>query len=141
MRMLKRFALSSVLCSAIWVSPLSAQTSSAPSPGGRPNHQPPCWQQAGISPSVMPQIREIQRSTRSQVESVCSNSSLTPQEQRQQIGKLHQQQQQQIEGLLSSEQFQALRGCQQERGGMHRSGGPCGNRSENASPQPAPEQP
>jgi hypothetical protein len=144
MRMPKRLALSSVLLSSVWLSPLWAQTSPAPTPGGRPYRQPPCWQQAGISQSVMPQIREIQQSTRSQVESVCSNSSLTPQEQRQQIGQLHKQQQQQIEGLVTSEQLQALRSCQEQRGqmgGMHRGGNPCANMPANTAQQPTPAQP
>jgi len=142
MTMPKRLALSSVLLSSVWLSPLWAQTSPAPPPGGRPYRQPPCWQQAGISRSVMPQIHEIQKSTRSQVESVCSNSSLTPQEQRQQIGQLHKQAQEQIGALVSAEQLQALKSCQEQRGqGMHRGGNPCGNVPANPAPQPTPPQP
>jgi len=140
----KRLALSSVLFSSVWLFPIWAQTGPAPTPGARPDRQPPCWQQAGISPSVMPQIRAIQKSTRNQVESVCSNSSLTTQEQRQQIGQLHKQQQQQIEGLVSSEQLQALRSCQDQRSqmeGMHHGGNPCGNVPGNGAQPPTPPQP
>lgn len=142
MTMPKRLALSSILLSSVWLSPLCAQTSPAPTPG-KPYREPPCWQQAGISPSVMPQIREIQQSTRSQVESVCSNSSLTPDEQRQQVGQLHKQQQEQIGGLVSAEQLQALRSCQEQHNqmaGAHHGGNPCANMPANNTQPPTPPQ-
>lgn len=140
----KQLALSSVLLSSVWLSPLWAQTSPVPVPGGRPYRQRPCWQQAGISRSVMPKIHEIQQGTRSQVESVCSNSSLTAQQKRQETEQLQQQAQQQIEALVSPAQFQALRSCQEQRGqmaGMHGGGNPCGNVPANTTQQPAPAQP
>jgi hypothetical protein len=140
MTMPKQLAASLVLLSSVWLSPVWAQTSSAATPvNGR---QQPCWQQAGISRSVMPQIHQIQQSTHGQVESVCSNISLTPEEKQQQIRQLHQQAQQQIETLVSSEQLQALRSCQEQRAemrGMHRGGNPCGGVPANPT-QPTPPQ-
>src|ERR1700747_3844372 len=47
--------------------------------------QEPCWQVAGISKSAMEQRRSIQQKTRSEVEAVCAESSLTPQQRQQKI--------------------------------------------------------
>ena len=140
MTMHRQLALSLVLLGSVWLLPLRAQTNSSPAPGGQAYRSQPCWQQAGISRSVLPQIRQIHQSTHSQVESVCSNSSLTPQQKQQEIQQLHQQAQQQIETLVSSQQFQTLRSCQEQHGrmgGMHRGGSPCGNRSANTAPPAA----
>jgi hypothetical protein len=135
----KQLAIALVLLTAVPAMPLWAQTSSTPGPGAPRYPQQPCWQQAGISRSVMPQIRQIHQSTHSQVESVCGNSSLTPQQKQQEIHQLHQQAQQQIEGLVSSQQLQALRSCQEQRGhsrAMQPGGNPCGNTSATAPPLP-----
>ena len=57
---------------------LAAQTATPPaSPRGTtPNRQKPCWQQAGISQSALQQRKQIEESTRSQVESVCKDLPL-----------------------------------------------------------------
>jgi TolA-binding protein len=103
------------------------------------SHKEPCWQQAGISKSAIAQVHQIQESTRSQVESVCSNSSLSPQQKQQEIRQLHQQAHQRIEGLVGAQQAQAFRTCQEQRGhvsgGMHQ-GSPCENIAGNTG-QPA----
>ena len=83
----------------------------------------PCWQQAGIEKSVMEQRWSIERDTHSQVEAVCSNTSLTPQQKQQQVRELHQQARQKVEGLVTPEQEKALTACQQERGTNHAGGG------------------
>lgn len=144
MTMSKHLALSAVLFSSAWLFPLWAQTSPAPVVGGRPYRQRSCWQQAGISRSVMPRIHQIQQTTRSQVESVCSNNSLTPEQKQQETEQLQQQAQQQIGALLSSEQLEALRSCQEQRGhagAMHGGGNPCGNVPAKAAEEPTPPQP
>jgi Spy/CpxP family protein refolding chaperone len=97
---------------------------------------PPCWKQAGISQSAMQQERQIQQNTRSQVEAVCANSSLSPQQKQQQIRQIHEQARQQMESIITPQQHQALESCRAQRGegghhmgGMHRGaggGGPCG---------------
>jgi Spy/CpxP family protein refolding chaperone len=118
--------------------PLAAQTApSSVSPRGataiRPAHQSPCWQQAGISQSAMQQRKQIEEGTHSQVESVCSDSSLTPQQKQQKIRQLRQEAQKQVEGLITPQQEQALKSCRASRGegprmgGTHAGGGgPCG---------------
>lgn len=105
----------------------------------RPARQPrvePCWQQAGISKSAMDERAAIQRETRAQVEAVCANASLTPQQRQQQIRQIREEAKQREEALVSPAQQEALRSCQQERaaahppaaGGLHHGGGagPCG---------------
>jgi len=140
----KQLGLAFALLISVSLYPVLAQTAPG-SPSGPTFRKEACWEQAGISKSVMPQIRQIHQSTRSQVESVCSNSSLTPQQKQQEIQQLHQQAQQQIEALVGSQQLQALRSCQQQSGGMgngmHHSGNPCGNISANPGQQPAPPHP
>jgi hypothetical protein len=94
----------------------------------------PCWQQAGIDKSVMEQRWALERDTRSQVEAVCSNSSLTPQQKQQQAREIHQQAKTKMEGLVTADQEKALTACQQQRGMNHtgmgggagREGGGCG---------------
>ncbi len=117
---------------------LAAQTTSTPvSPRGtaptatHPTHQKPCWQQAGVSQSAMQQRKQVEENTRSQVESVCSDSSLTPQQKQQKIHQLHQESQQQVNGLITPQQEAALKSCRESRGegphmGAAHSSGPCG---------------
>ena len=105
----------------------------------RPGRQPrvePCWQQVGISKSAMEERTAIQRETHAQVEAVCANTSLTPQQRQQQIRQIHEEAKQRMEALVSPAQQEALHACQQEReaahppatGGLHHGGGtgPCG---------------
>jgi len=116
---------------------LSAQTNSSAAPSGR-GRQQPCWQQAGISQSAMQQHRELIQNTRAQVESVCTDSSLSPQQKQQKIHQLREQVHRQMEGMISPEQMQTMKSCQEQRGRavgeMHGQGNPCANLSSN-SPQ------
>ncbi len=117
--------------------PLAAQTTSTPvSPRGtaptttHPTRQKPCWQQAGVSQSAMQQRKQVEENTRSQVQSVCSDSSLTPQQKQQKIHQLHQEAQQQVNGLITPQQEAALKSCRESRGGgphvgAAHGGGPC----------------
>lgn len=121
--------------------PLAAQM--APSPiSPRPTtptrqaHHSPCWQQAGVSQSAIERRKQIEESMRGQVESVCSDSSLTPQQRQEKIHQLHQEARQQMQGLITPQQEQALRSCREKHGeavhmgGMHgASAGPCGQMS------------
>jgi len=84
----------------------------------------PCWRQVGIEKSVIEQVQSIQRDARSQVESVCSNTSLTPQQKRQQVREIHQQAMQKRESLITADQQKALTSCQQSRSGRPNGAGP-----------------
>jgi len=109
--------------------PLLAQ--SAPPPTNPPSQtrparrggQEPCWQQAGVEKSVMEQVWTIGRDARSQVEAVCSNSSLTPQQRNQQTREIREKAMQKRDGLMTADQSKALTACQQTRGGNHPGGG------------------
>jgi hypothetical protein len=95
--------------------------------------QEPCWQQVGLSKDVIDQRDAIQRDTHSQVESVCADSSLTPQQKKQKIHEIRQDAKQKVAGLITADQQQQLQACQKERAGNHpapvgmqHGGGPCG---------------
>jgi hypothetical protein len=100
--------------------------------------QEPCWKQAGISQSVMEQRRGIERDAHSQVESVCQNSSLTPQQKQEQVREIRQQAEQKLDALITSEQQSSLHACQQQRG-MNGSSHP--GSSQPGSSQPGSSQP
>lgn len=106
-------------------------------PGTRPGQrvrQEPCWQEAGVTKTAIEQRRTIEEGVKSQVASVCANSSLTPQQRQQEIRQIHEQAHQQIEALISPQQQEAIKSCQASRGhgggGLHAGGhggmGPCG---------------
>lgn len=113
-----------------------------PSPmGGRRGNAMPCWQEAGLDKSVLQKHAAIEREARSQVASVCANSSLTPQQKRQQVHEIRVQAKQKTETLATPEQRQAFFACRQARGqkGLGESNGPmvgCGDLS--FAPHPAP---
>lgn len=104
---------------------------------GRGRRQP-CWQQAGVSQSAAQQHRQIEENSRAQIETVCSDSSLSPQQKEQKIHQLREESRKQLAGLLNPQQEQALKSCRQQRGGgegrgghgggggAHAGGGPCG---------------
>jgi fructose-1-phosphate kinase PfkB-like protein len=110
-------------------------------------HEEPCWQVAGISKSAMDERQMIARQTRAEVEAVCADGSLTPQQRQQRIREIHQQAKQKSEGLITPQQQEALQACQKQRaanhpptfGGVHRAGGngPCGEQLSGPK-QPAP---
>lgn len=114
-------------------------------------HQPPCWQQAGISKAAMEQRREIEQGTRSQVESVCADNSLTPQQKHAKIKEIRQQSRQQIESIITPQQLEELKACNAQRNAGRtatsapRPGGsgpgPCGETASNAPATPGTENP
>ncbi len=115
---------------------------------GKGPRQEPCWQEAGISKAAMQQRRSLERSSRSEIQSVCADTSLTPQQRREQIRAIHERTRQQIDALISPQQRETLKSCQQARnaghphgGGIHAGGGgrgegPCGELNEQPSPKP-----
>jgi hypothetical protein len=72
----------------------------------------PCWEQAGISKSVMEQRKSILQSTRSQVEAVCSETNLSEQQKREKIHEIRQAAQEKINAMISSGERQQLEACQ-----------------------------
>jgi hypothetical protein len=119
----------------------AAQSTPPTSPVPPPRtHQEPCWRQAGIDRSIMEQRRDIERDAHSRVDAVCENSSLTPQQRRQQAREIHGQAKRKSDALITSDQRSALQACQQTRAeyrtnGIHHGGGdPCRNHEANPGP-------
>jgi len=103
---------------------LLAQTATPPPSGGAPmggrrGGAPPCLQKAGIDRSVMEQMHAIQSETRSEIASVCENSSLTAQQKQEQVQQIHQAAKQKIDSLITPQQQEALHACQQQMGMNH----------------------
>ena len=116
----KLFCASAFLLSAAFLFAQSAPPyGSTPTPQGRHGGPPPCMQQAGIDHSVMEQFKSIQREMHSQVQGVCSNTSLSPEQKHQQVKEIRQQARQKMDGLISPEQQKKLTACRQERGEQH----------------------
>ena len=95
-----------------------------------------CWKQAGIPQSVIEQRKSIEENAHSQVQGVCSDSSLSQQQKMQKIREIRKDAHQQLEGLLSPQQQEALKQCQREHvgagahsgaahGGAAHAGNPC----------------
>jgi len=78
-------------------------------------HEPPCWQEAGISKATMEERKQIEENAHSQVQAVCADSSLTVEQKREKIREIHQQAKQESEGLITPEQRDAMKACQQSR--------------------------
>jgi hypothetical protein len=70
----------------------------------------------------MEQVQAIGRDAHSQIQGVCSNTSLTPQQKRQQVREIRQQAKQKRESLITPDQEKALQACQQARNGSHSNG-------------------
>ena len=105
----------------------------------------PCLKQAGISRSALQQRRQMIENARSQVEQICSNSSLSPQQKREQIQQLRASVRKQMASMLTPQQQQALAQCRQSHhtgmgrmhAGGHGGGNPCNALSRGAGASPA----
>ena len=88
----------------------------------------PCWEQAGISKSVMEQRRSIQESTRSQIQAVCRETNLSEQQKREKIHEIRQAAQAKVNAMISPAERQQLEACQRGRhvSGAHAGGHPGG---------------
>jgi len=99
----------------------------------------PCWKQVGIPERVVAQRKQIRQNTHSQIMAVCSDSSLSEQQQIEKIRQIRHTEQEQISGLLTPAQRDQLKQCELQRGGgragqrgggrhagsSRASGGPC----------------
>ena len=145
------FALLSLAASA-QTAPVRIQQPVPPHPGpmagGAHPHQQPCWQVAGISKSALDQRRVIQQRTRAEIQAVCAEAGLNPQQRQQKMKQIHEQAKQQLDALVSPAQMQELKSCQMSRnhGGSHGGGhpgiggghGPCGELPVKGGPKPPP---
>ena len=137
-----------VLYSAV---PSSAQTNTqrAQRPAQVRVQQEPCWQKAGIPKEVIDQRQAVELDTRSQVQAVCTDSSLSDPQKKQKIHEILEESKQKIAGLMSDEQRQELQSCQKERaanhpapaGTQHAGSGPCGNLASPGRSGGAPQNP
>jgi len=122
--MLRKLSVPCVLlvCAIGVVGQNTPPAASNPSPA-HPGNGGPCFQKAGVDRSVMEQLFSIQRESHSQIQNVCSDTSLTAQQKHQQVRQIHQETHQKIESLITPEQEKALMACrQQQRGGNHPGG-------------------
>lgn len=127
--------------------PIRTGPSTAAKPVPRPPKKEPCWQVAGVSVSAMQERRAVTRQARQEVQAVCANSSLSIQQKRAQIQQIRERERQQIDGIITPAQREAMRSCQESRGGGHAGGGrlgggggPCGKISTGHNPHPMHEQ-
>lgn len=129
-----RFAAFTFLLSAYSLVAQTAPPSSGTSPSSSPRtRQAPCWEQAGITKSAFEQHQAIERDEHSQVSSVCSDSSMTPQQKMDRVKEIRQQAQQKNDEVITPDQQKAIAACRQQRGGgnagggmRHEGGNPCG---------------
>jgi hypothetical protein len=116
---------------------VAGQTTPGTTRGSQGGRQEPCWRVAGVSQQALQKHRQIEESTRSQVEAVCSNTSLSAQQKQQEIRQLHENAKKQMGSLVTPQQEEALRSCRESRGESHSGGvrrtgggaaseGPCG---------------
>src|SRR5215467_6260015 len=88
------FQLTNLILAACCVASIVAiaQTAPAKVPNSRPRtHQEPCWEVAGISKSTMEQRRLLAQNTRSQVQSICADSTLTLSQKREKMRQIREE--------------------------------------------------
>jgi Spy/CpxP family protein refolding chaperone len=151
--MLRRISLRNIsffatltFCFAACTMAANAQDNPPPTPAPPPPpraHQEPCWRQAGIDRSVMEQHRTIDRDAHAQINAVCGNSSLTPQQKQEQARAIKRQAKEKMDALLTPDQAKSLQACQGARAAdqphaEHRGGGPCGGEQSPQAPASAP---
>lgn len=93
------------------------EAAAPPPPAMQRGAEPPCFKQAGVSEDTWQKIRDIHKSARQQAIGICENTSLNPQQKREQLRDAFRQTEQQVHGLLTSQQQDALKQCRQERRG------------------------
>ena len=108
---------------AAFSEPLAASGNLLPAKINQSMRQPPCWEEAGISKSAMQQRRMIEQSAKSEIAAVCADPGLSQSQKQERIRQIHQQTRQKIEGLVTPAQQQAMKACQEARGGGHPGGG------------------
>jgi hypothetical protein len=126
-------------------------------PGRRISTQPrqqPCYGVAGVSKAAVDRRAAVARSANAQVEAICANAALTPPQRSLEIRQIRQQERAEINTIITPQQQEAIRVCNQERrpvntASVPHSGparGPCGELLGNVGtptphPQPLPGTP
>jgi hypothetical protein len=93
--------------------------------------QPSCWEEAGIPRATMDERRSILESKRAEIEAVCAQTGLIDREKMERIREINQATQQKLAGLITPEQEEKVKACNQARGGSRpgggapHTGGPC----------------
>jgi hypothetical protein len=82
-----------------------------------------CLQRAGVAQSVIEQLVSVHRDMRTQVEGVCSDSSIPVDQKRQQVQAIRQQAEQKVEGLITPEQEKEVAACRQSAQRSNHPGG------------------
>jgi len=134
-------------------SPSTPPSEEGQGPAGR---QQPCWEQAGLSRSILQEHRQIQQNMRRQVMATCSDPALSQEQRVLKIREIQEQTRKELAGLMTPEQEQALNNCRAQRGGGRRpaagimdrvpdcaalSGGTARQHATPTSPQQRPQQP
>ena len=100
----------------------------------------PCWKQAGLTKSILEERRSILSDAKAKIQNVESDSALTPPQQKQQIRRIRLAARQQVAKLMTPEQQQALRQCQQDHAASLPGGaGPSASPGSNPAPQDVPD--
>ena len=94
---------------------LAQPVQAPPTVGAAKSGEAACFQKAGVSDSVWQQVQAILQSTHQQVAAICQNTSLTPDQQRQQIKQAHALAKRQIDALLTPQQLAGIKSCRAER--------------------------
>lgn len=95
----------------------------------------PCYEVAGVSKAAIERRRSVAQEANAQVEAVCANASLTPQQRAQEISRIRKQESTELNSIITPQQQEAIKECNQARhpstgvaaphpGGIRR--GPCG---------------
>ena len=96
----------------------------------------PCYEVARVSKADIERRRSVTQAANAQVEAVCANASLTPQQRAQEISQIRKQESTEINSIITPQQQEAIKECNQARhpstgvaaphasGGIRR--GPCG---------------
>src|SRR5215472_6547031 len=82
-----------------------------PAKGSASQKTEPCWEQAGISKSVIEQRRSIQESTRSEIQAVCSEPNLSEEQKREKIHQIRQAAREKADAMISPAERQHLEAC------------------------------
>ena len=97
--------------------------------------QEPCWKQAGISQEAMQQHKAIEQRSRQEIQSVCSDTSLTPQQRHEKIRTIQEQTRAESERFVTAQQMQSLKSCRAQHGeGGHMGGGHMGGMGQGGNP-------
>src|SRR6516164_1021503 len=77
--------------------------------------QIPCYEVAGVSKAALDERRIVTQNANAQVEAVCANASLTPQQRAQEIRQIRQRQRAEMNTIVTPQQQEAINACNKAR--------------------------